>query len=423
VRIKNGKDIAGAPFSNSKYIATLSDASNSGQLRIDLVGSEKLFPIGSPTHYLPATITPTTSSVLYASVYEGITQNGTISGTLLNATDLSNVVNTMWKIDRTTGTGDMTLKLGWDASLEGSTFAGEANANIGIIQNNGTNWGIPFGSADNATNNAEGTISSVGTFSVGSTSSVISPFIFNPISARTYGDADFGAGASSLNTTQPIIYSSSNESVATISSTGIIHIVGVGTTNITASQATDGNYPAANITQSLTVNKAALTIGVQDATKPEGTPNPEFTLTYNGFVLGETEAVLTQQATVTTDATQSSAPGVYLLQPAGASANNYEISYTTGNLTILAVDSSYQTMTVYNSSLGVVTVRIFSPEPDLGDIVLFDLQGKLIAKKNIMLIQGTTTSSIEIPLTANSYYVLSFVGKKNRLTKLFLTGK
>jgi hypothetical protein len=36
IRIKNGKNIGGAPFSNSKYIATLSDVTSTGTLRFDL---------------------------------------------------------------------------------------------------------------------------------------------------------------------------------------------------------------------------------------------------------------------------------------------------------------------------------------------------------------------------------------------------
>ena len=47
---------------------------------------------------------------------------------------------------------------------------------------------------------------------------------------------DFNGGATSLNTSQPIIYSSSNTAVATIVN-GNIHITGAGTADITASQA------------------------------------------------------------------------------------------------------------------------------------------------------------------------------------------
>jgi uncharacterized protein YjdB len=64
----------------------------------------------------------------------------------------------------------------------------------------------------------------------------------------------------SSNTTQPIVYTSSNTGIATVSSAGLIHIVGAGTCDITATQATDGTHPAANISRTLLVNKADLTI-------------------------------------------------------------------------------------------------------------------------------------------------------------------
>ncbi|MFZ4401263.1 MAG: hemoblobin-interacting domain-containing protein [Bacteroidales bacterium] len=78
---------------------------------------------------------------------------------------------------------------------------------------------------------------------------------FNALANKTIGDADYSPGAtspsSSVNT---ITYSSSNTLVAEIVS-GQIHIVGVGTTSITASQAASLNYSAAtDVSQSLTVN-------------------------------------------------------------------------------------------------------------------------------------------------------------------------
>ena len=81
---------------------------------------------------------------------------------------------------------------------------------------------------------------------------------FGTLSGKTTSDVDFapGATASSLLT---VSYASSNTAVATILS-GKIHIVGAGTTTITASQDGDGTYDAAtNVTQTLTVSAASLT--------------------------------------------------------------------------------------------------------------------------------------------------------------------
>jgi gliding motility-associated-like protein len=65
---------------------------------------------------------------------------------------------------------------------------------------------------------------------------------------------DFPAGATSSNSTIPVTYVSSDPAVATVSSAGIVHIVGPGTTTITASQSGNSLYnPAIPKPQTLTV--------------------------------------------------------------------------------------------------------------------------------------------------------------------------
>ncbi|MDO9257662.1 MAG: InlB B-repeat-containing protein [Bacteroidales bacterium] len=78
--------------------------------------------------------------------------------------------------------------------------------------------------------------------------------IFGALPAKTTSDPDFAPGATSpTSAINTITYASSNTSVATIVS-GQIHIVGGGTSTITASQAASLNYSAAaDVTQLLTV--------------------------------------------------------------------------------------------------------------------------------------------------------------------------
>jgi MBG domain (YGX type) len=148
--------------------------------------------------------------------------------------------------------------------------------------------------------------------------------VFNPITAKTYGNADFAPGATSGN---PITYTSSNPAVATIVS-GNIHIVGAGTSTITANDGTT------TINQLLTVNKAVLTVAANAASKTYGASNPAFSGSITGFVLGETSAVLTTQPSYTSTGTSSSGVGTYPIAPGGAAANNYSFNYVTANLTI-----------------------------------------------------------------------------------------
>lgn len=79
------------------------------------------------------------------------------------------------------------------------------------------------------------------------------------IESRAYGSEDFVL-PQTTDKGQTIAYSSSNTAVATISG-NIVHLIDVGTTDITASQAGNENYNAAlSVSQSFTVTKAYQTI-------------------------------------------------------------------------------------------------------------------------------------------------------------------
>lgn len=159
---------------------------------------------------------------------------------------------------------------------------------------------------------------------------------FNPIPAKTYGDADFDPGATSNNNGVPVTYESDNLSVATIVN-GQIHITGAGTTNITALQAGDNNYDAARpIVQPLTIKPFPLTITADDQTRYFGQPNPVFTFSYSPFVYNENASNLLTQPVATTIATQASAPGKYVIKIDGATSINYEVTQLPGTLTIVA---------------------------------------------------------------------------------------
>ena len=81
---------------------------------------------------------------------------------------------------------------------------------------------------------------------------------FPAIATKTFGEADFNPGASS-NTGLEITYSSSNAAVATIVANQV-HITGVGSTQITATQLGNENFASASETVTLTVVKGTQTI-------------------------------------------------------------------------------------------------------------------------------------------------------------------
>jgi len=83
---------------------------------------------------------------------------------------------------------------------------------------------------------------------------------FAALANKTYGDADFSLNATGGASGNTVTYSSSNLSVATVSG-NTVTIVGAGSTTITASQVGNANYDAAaDVPQTLTVDKAGQTI-------------------------------------------------------------------------------------------------------------------------------------------------------------------
>ncbi len=156
---------------------------------------------------------------------------------------------------------------------------------------------------------------------------------FAAITAKTYGAANFALTATTTSKLA-ISYSSSNTAVAMIVN-GNIHIVGAGTSVITASQAGNIDYTAATaVSETLTVDKAPLNIKANSQKIAYGSTIPTLTVTYTGFVNGETSAVLSTQPTITTTALTTSPAANYPITAGGAAAANYTITYTAGTLTI-----------------------------------------------------------------------------------------
>ena len=112
----------------------------------------------------------------------------------------------------------------------------------------------------------------------------------------------------------------------------------VGEYDIVVSKGSITNYNVTLVNGKLTVTKAPLTITAKSYTIKQGDALPTFEATYEGFKNNETSSVLTTQPTIRTTATSASAPGTYEITISGASANNYDITYVKGTLTISAVE-------------------------------------------------------------------------------------
>src|SRR5262249_15434271 len=144
----------------------------------------------------------------------------------------------------------------------------------------------------------------------------------NPALTASYSGFVNGDTAASLTTPPTIATTSTAASPA-------------GTYPITASGAAAGaNYTIAYVNGTLTVTPATLTITASDKTRAYGAANPALTVSYTGFVNGDTAASLTTPPTVATAATPASAVGAYPITAAGAASSNYTITYVNGTLTV-----------------------------------------------------------------------------------------
>ena len=140
----------------------------------------------------------------------------------------------------------------------------------------------------------------------------------------------------------------------------------VGIYSITIEKGTITNEHFTLVPGKLTITKAPLTIKAGSYTKREGDPMPEFTLSYEGWKLNETNSVLTKQPVVACEAAVNSEPGEYPVTVSGAEAQNYDISYVNGKL-IVTTRPSY-TLTYFVDGVLYKTYTIkegatVTPEP------------------------------------------------------------
>lgn len=118
----------------------------------------------------------------------------------------------------------------------------------------------------------------------------------------------------------------------------------------------------ANVVYRYTVNPVKLTAKVTNASRVYGEDNPQFSISYSGFISGENESVLTTQPTISTTATKTSNVGEYPITISGGSATNYELVYEPGVLTITKAPLSAKVddaTKVYGSANPAFTIEYY----------------------------------------------------------------
>ena len=169
----------------------------------------------------------------------------------------------------------------------------------------------------------------------------------------------------------------------------------VGTYPIVITKGSVKNYNDTYVNGTLTIKKALLIVIPKDYNIKQGDELPTFEVTYEGFRNDETSAVLTKQPTTTTTATSTNEPGVYEINASGAEAQNYDISYSKGKLTIEAVEITPITETEEISFREQITA-----DADLENVVIDNIYYNVKsangdgynATEQALVLNSTTTS-------------------------------
>ena len=90
----------------------------------------------------------------------------------------------------------------------------------------------------------------------------------------------------------------------------------------------------ANIPYKYTIEPAKLKAIVNSTNRTYGEPNPNFTISYSGFVNGENESAITDKPVTATTANEKSAVGTYPITISGGEAKNYTFEYEQGELMV-----------------------------------------------------------------------------------------
>jgi len=181
---------------------------------------------------------------------------------------------------------------------------------------------------------------------------------FPAITSKTYGDASFTLGDGTTDKGLAITYTAEDPSIVSISGNQAT-VLKAGTTTITASQAGNATYSAANVIQTLVVNRKNLTVTADAKTKVYGAANPTLTLSYNGWINSDNETVLETKPAAGTTVTQLTPAGTYTnaISVSGGLDDNYSFSYTAGAFSVtqavltVTVDAQSKTYGAANPTL------------------------------------------------------------------------
>ena len=189
--------------------------------------------------------------------------------------------------------------------------------------------------------------------------------------------------------------------------------------NIGAGSLVAANYDLAFVPGKLTVTHASLTVTAESQTRPYGTANPQLSVSFSGFVNGDSMNLTSGGAEVYTTALPNSPAGTYPIYVNGVTNPNYSINYVRGTLTVTSVKPTLNlTTNLAPSALGQLVSITASARPSTqfggtpSGTVLFTLDGKQLSPFILNAAGQATYSSSD--LTVGSHTITaSYNGDNN----------
>lgn len=262
--------------------------------------------------------------------------------------------------------------------------------------------------------------------SVSKTSQTIS---FDELVQKVYGDISFNLEATSSSGLD-LIYTSSSKEVATISGNTVM-VLSAGSTTITASHPGNATFaPAKSVAQTLVVGKATLTATGEDTTREKGLSNPDFAITYSGFVNGEDVSVLDSSPTASSAATTFSNRGNYDINLSGGDDDNYDFILEKGVLTVVGpVFELPNSINFEQTALGSeVTIPVIIENTGDGPLRIQRISlpdGFAVDMENLVVNQATSTTIMISfsPIEARSYSGEIEIHSNDGVNRISLVGE
>ncbi|MFL2928622.1 MAG: LamG-like jellyroll fold domain-containing protein [Opitutales bacterium] len=131
------------------------------------------------------------------------------------------------------------------------------------------------------------------------------------------------------------LYGSGNGDFVTVRTGNEASIKKAGSVTLTGyAPGTTNMFGATPITKTVTVSKASLTVTGDDFSINVGNAMPTLTSQTTGWKNGDTNASLSTQVSVTTDASNSNTAGTFYVRPGGAASDKYVFTYVDGQLVV-----------------------------------------------------------------------------------------